>query len=372
MQSIAHCVRSLCFICVNFALLLFLTLPTEAHDPGLSTATVTVGDQQIDALLGFATQDVAVILPANVNSADIGTWEGFQAVRSALESVTASGFNLYLEDERLAPLQTTAQLKDGKNVEVLIRFKRRNATQLRLLSTFLERLPLGHREFLSVQTATGASLAEAMLSAKKNSFAITLPVVVTSIASSREGPSFLEFLKLGVEHILTGYDHLLFLFGLMVICRDLRSILTVISSFTVAHSITLALGALDIVRLPGRIVEPMIAASITYVGIENLFRKESPKWRSLIAFSFGLVHGLGFADALRELGINSGRFGIVVPLVGFNLGVEVGQLCVAAMVLPILWNLRRNPVFVRRWIPVCSVAVAFAGSYWMVERIMQD
>src|SRR6516162_9976512 len=157
MQSIAHCVRSLCFICVNFALLLFLTLPTQAHDPGLSTATVTVGEQRIDALLGFATQDVAVILPANVNSADIGTSEGFQAVRSGLESVTASGFNLYLEDERLGPLQTTAQLKDSRNIEVLIQFRRTNATQLRLVSTFLERFPLGHREFLSVQTATGAS-----------------------------------------------------------------------------------------------------------------------------------------------------------------------------------------------------------------------
>src|ERR1700757_564737 len=356
---------------VNFVLLLFLTLPAEAHDPGLSTATVTVEDRQIEVLLGFAKQDAVFTLPANANSTDTGTPEGWQAVRSGLESITASGFNLYLGDEHLAPIQTTAQLKDSKNIEILLRFKRTNATQLRLLSAFLERLPLGHREYLSIQTSTGASLAEAMLSAKKNSFQITLPVVVTSTVSSREGPSFLEFLKLGVEHILTGYDHLLFLFGLMVVCRDLRSILTVITCFTVAHSITLALATLDIVRLPGRIVEPMIAASIAYVGIENLVRGDSPKWRSLIAFSFGLVHGLGFADALRELGINSGRFGIVVPLVGFNLGVEVGQLCVAAVVLPILWNLRRNPVFVRRWVPVCSVAVAFAGSYWMVERMMQ-
>jgi hypothetical protein len=118
-------------------------------------------------------------------------------------------------------------------------------------------------------------------------------------------------------------------------------------------------------------VEPLIAASIAYVGIENLVRGDSPKWRTLIAFSFGLVHGLGFADALRDLGINSGQLGIVVPLVGFNLGVELGQLCVAAIVLPILWELRRNPSFVRQWVPVCSVAIALAGAYWMVERIIQ-
>jgi hydrogenase/urease accessory protein HupE len=369
MKSTAHCVRSIYFTCANFVLLLFLTLPAEAHDPGLSTAMMTVEDQQVEVLLGFAKQDAVFILPANANPTDIETPEGFQVVRADLESVTASGFGFYLGEERVVPLQTTAQLKDTKNIEILLRFRRTNATQLGLRSMLLERFPLGHREFLSVQTATGTTLAEAMLSAKKNSFQVNLPAIST--VSLHNGHSFLEFLKLGVEHILTGYDHLLFLFGLMIVCRDLRSILTVITCFTVAHSITLALAALDVVRLPGRIVEPMIAASIAYVGIENLFRGDSSRWRSLIAFSFGLVHGLGFADALRELGFNSGRFGIVVPLVGFNLGVEAGQLCVAAIVLPILWNLRRNPVFVRRWVPVCSVAVAFAGSYWMLERMMQ-
>src|ERR1700746_2703909 len=103
MKSIAHCVRSLCLICVNFAPLFFLTLPTEAHDPGLSTATVTVEDQQIEVLLGFAKQDAVFLLPADANAADIGTSEGFQAMRSGLESVTAGGFILYLKDERLTP-----------------------------------------------------------------------------------------------------------------------------------------------------------------------------------------------------------------------------------------------------------------------------
>jgi hydrogenase/urease accessory protein HupE len=190
--------------------------------------------------------------------------------------------------------------------------------------------------------------------------------------STNQNHSFLTFLVLGIEHILTGYDHLLFLFALLVVCRDLRSIATVITCFTLAHSITLALAALDIVKLSPRIVEPMIAASIAYVGIENMIRGDVPKWRWLIAFSFGLVHGLGFADALKEFGIASGQFGIVLPLVGFNLGVEIGQLSVAAIVLPILWQLRRHPTFVRRWVPACSVLVALAGSYWMIERILQS
>jgi hydrogenase/urease accessory protein HupE len=371
MKSIARCVLSFHRVCAGITLLLGLTLSAEAHDPGLSTASVTVGDQHIDVLFGLARQDAAFLLPANTSAADIGTPEGFQAMQSTLQSVTADGFNLYLGEERITPVQTTARLKDSTNVEILLQFRRTSATQLRLLSTFFEKFAFGHREFLSVRATSGASLGEAMLSAKKNAFQINLPEVAALRVPSQDVNSFFAFLKLGVEHILTGYDHLLFLFALMVVCRDLRSILNVITCFTIAHSITLGLATLDIVRLPGRIVEPLIAASIAYVGIENLVRGDSPKWRSLIAFSFGLVHGLGFADALRELGINSGQFGIVLPLVGFNLGVELGQLCVAAIVLPILWNLRRNPLFVRRWVPGCSIAVAFAGSYWMVERVMQ-
>ena len=372
MKSTTHRTRSFHGAGRVLALTFALALTAQAHDPGLSTATVRVENQQIDVLLGFARQDAALLLPPTANPADIGIPETFQVLRPELESIAASGFDIHLGEQRVLPAQTTAQLKDPANVEILLRFRRTTAGQLRLVSTFLKDFPLGHREFLSVQTASGGSLGEAMLSAKKNAFQIRLPSAPASTIPARAGQVFLEFLKLGVEHILTGYDHLLFLFGLMVTCRNLRSLLTVITCFTLAHSITLALAALDIVQLPGRIVEPLIAASIAYVGIENLVRGDSPRWRTLVAFSFGLVHGLGFADALRERGISSGPFGIAVPLVGFNLGVEFGQLSVAAIVLPMLWNLRRQPFFVRRWVPVCSVAVALAGSYWMVERIMQN
>ena len=108
-----------------------------------------------------------------------------------------------------------------------------------------------------------------------------------------------------------------------------------------------------------------------YIGFENLMCGDSPKWRGLITFSCGLVHGLGFADARREFGIGSGRFGIILPLVGFNLGVEIGQLSVAAVVLPILWQISKNRGLLRRWAPGCSLAVMMAGSYWLIERILQ-
>jgi hydrogenase/urease accessory protein HupE len=343
----------------------------QAHDPGLSTATITVADRQIDVLLGFAEKDVESLLTASGNGPDLRNTEIFEGIRRQLESLAAREVSLFLDEVTTVPDQPIVKRKDGRNIEILLRFERTNATRARLVSKLFERLPSGHREFVTVRTTSGASLGEAMLSAKENSVQIDLPTSASSTVSGRGDHSLLAFLMLGVEHILTGYDHLLFLFALLVVCRDLRSILTVITCFTIAHSITLALSTLDVVRLPARIVEPLIAASIAYVGFENLLRGDSPKWRWLITFSFGLAHGLGFADALKEFGIGSGQFGIVWPLVGFNLGVEVGQLSVAAVVLPILWQLRKNPGFARQWVPVCSVAVTLAGSYWMVERILQ-
>lgn len=371
-KSIALLTEFIVRLCVCSFVFVSWTFQARAHDPGLSSAKVTVGTEQIDVLLGFAQKDVESMLAPGSNPASPATPNGFAAIQSELETVVKNGFNVFWGKQRLIPELTTARLKDAQNIEISLRFQRPSTVQVRLVSTLIERLPLGHREFLSVQTTDGANLGEAMLSAGDNALQIDLPTVIASAADSNRGHSFLEFLKLGIEHILTGYDHLLFLFALLVVCRDLRSIFTVITCFTIAHSITLALATLDIVRLPGRVVEPMIAASIAYVGIENLIRGDAPKWRCLITFSFGLVHGLGFADALREFGISSGSFGIVPPLIGFNLGVEVGQLSVAALVLPILWQLRKNKLFVRQWVPVCSVVVALAGSYWLVERIMQD
>jgi hydrogenase/urease accessory protein HupE len=330
-----------------------------------------VADKQLQVVLGFARKDAESLLPFGANEASLLTAENISALRPQLEGVASQGVNVCLADQRLLPREGIAQLKND-NVEILLRFDRTKGASLRLVCTLFEQLPLGHREFVSVRAAGGPVLGEALLSRQNNALQVSLPALAGPAAPFTGRHYFLEFLKLGIEHILTGYDHLLFLFALMVVCRGVRSILAVITCFTIAHSITLALATLDVVRVPGRIVEPLIAASIAYVGVENLLRGDAPKWRGLITFLFGLVHGLGFADALRELGIDSGQFGIVLPLVGFNLGVELGQLSVAAVVLPVLWQLRKNHWFVRQWVPICSAAVAVAGSWWMLERLMQN
>jgi hydrogenase/urease accessory protein HupE len=185
---------------------------------------------------------------------------------------------------------------------------------------------------------------------------------------SRPAPeSFAEFLLLGIEHILTGYDHLLFLLGLLLPGCNLRTAAKIITSFTLAHSITLTLATLNLVWLPSRVVEPMIAMSIAYVGLENILRRV-PSRRWLLTFGFGLVHGFGFASALRDLGIGAGVGGVVVPLFSFNLGVELGQMTLAGLALPVIMSLRHYPVFDRRAVPACSVLVALAGGYWFVQR----
>jgi hydrogenase/urease accessory protein HupE len=197
----------------------------------------------------------------------------------------------------------------------------------------------------------------------------TAAAPATTTPSPSALPSFAGFLKLGVEHILTGYDHLLFLFALLIVTRNFMSALQVITCFTLAHSITLGVAAFDLVQVSSRIVEPLIAVTIIYVGVENIWKHGDPHGRWLLTFAFGLIHGFGFASVLREMGVGAQAGGVAMPLLAFNLGVELGQIAVAAVLLPLIWKLRTKLVFVQRWGPACSVLVALAGAYWFFQRV---
>ena len=134
-------------------------------------------------------------------------------------------------------------------------------------------------------------------------------------------------------------------------------------------AITLAAATLEWVEVPSHWVEPAIAASIVYVGLENLWlRGREPKARWALTFCFGLIQGFGFAGVLRDLGLGRSQDGIALPLFSFNLGVELGQIAVAAIVLPGLWQLRKKPEFVRRGVPALSILVTLAGLYWLLDR----
>ena len=182
--------------------------------------------------------------------------------------------------------------------------------------------------------------------------------------ASGRGPGFF---RLGVEHILTGYDHLLFLVALLLRGGRLLSLLKIITAFTVAHSITLAVAALGVVTIPDRIVEPAITASIVWVALENLLFRNAPSQRWLVSFLFGLVHGFGFATAIEPLALPRGR--LALALLGFNLGVEAGQALVVALLLPLLlWM--RGSAWEPRTVQAASLAVGAVGCAWLVERLI--
>ncbi len=178
-----------------------------------------------------------------------------------------------------------------------------------------------------------------------------------------------QYLILGYTHIVPhGLDHVLFVLGIFLLSARWRSILLQISMFTLAHSITLALTMYGIVSLPAKVVEPMIALSIAYVAIENLVTSDLKPWRPALVFSFGLLHGMGFAGVLRDLGLPPSRF--LTALLTFNIGVEAGQLSVVAVAFAAVACWRGDRPSYRRFIvQPASLAIALAGLYWTLQRL---
>ena len=181
---------------------------------------------------------------------------------------------------------------------------------------------------------------------------------------------FARVVSLGFTHILPrGLDHVLFVCGLFLLAGGTRTLFFQISAFTVAHSVTLALAALGYVTVPPAIVEPLIAASIAYVAIENLTMTSLSRWRLAIVFGFGLLHGLGFASALRDLGVS--RPDLPITLVGFNVGVELGQLAVVALAATLVRLLPIPTSRRRQWVTVpASAAIAAMGIFWAIQRVL--
>ena len=177
-----------------------------------------------------------------------------------------------------------------------------------------------------------------------------------------------KFVASGIHHILIGPDHMLFLVGLLLLGGTLRRLILVVSAFTLAHSITLSLAALNILDPPARIVEPVIALSIVFIGVDNLIVRGGKDIRGWIAFAFGFIHGFGFAGVLREMGLESRA--LVWSLLSFNLGVEIGQLFVVIIVATALAALRtRSETAGRRLAFAGSIGVIAAGTFWFVERV---
>lgn len=178
-----------------------------------------------------------------------------------------------------------------------------------------------------------------------------------------------KFIPAGIHHIFVGPDHILFLIGLLLLGGSLRRLLLIVTAFTIAHSITLSLAALDLLDVQASIIEPAIALSIVYVGIDNLMvEKGSRDLRAWIAFFFGFIHGFGFAGVLREFGLPAQALGW--SLFSFNLGVEIGQGVIVVVVATILALVKKRwPEQNRLIVMIASTGIILSGAYWFITRV---
>jgi hypothetical protein len=359
---------------VQLVILFALTPCCFAHTTGLSTTDLKFGTNGLDAEVVMAAADLTLVLahletasPADANRDGKLTAEGFAAGLQQLRKFAAESLVVEFDGQPVRPGPARFALDDIDNFHMQMNYHGQRPARLRVRAALFEHLPPDHFHFLSVRDADGQSLGNKMLKPTDDSLEL-LPGAGTTKVQPRVS-TFPDFLKLGVLHIWTGYDHLLFLLALLLVCGTFKSAIQVVSFFTLANTLTLALAALNLVWVAGRVVEVAIATSIIYVSVENFVRPGGPKGRWLVTFLFGLVHGLGFATVLRNLGVTSTTTGVAVPLVGFNLGVEAGQIVVAAAVLPVIWKLRKSERFVRWGVPACSAVLAAAGAYWLIQRL---
>lgn len=324
---------------IRRATMLPLVSIAEAHAPGLSSlridadrVTLTFARGEVEGFTPFADIDASRLLIVDATL--------------ARATLSASGLPCTLGEAAVSAAES-----DG--VAVSASYTCEAAGPLTWHAGYLAAMAAGHRQYVEVDGVPAGMLTAA-------SPDLTVRAVPTT------GAVVAEFVELGVHHIWTGYDHLTFLAGLLLAAGGLRDMLFVVTGFTIAHSITLSLAATGLFTLPPSWVEPGIAASIVFVGVENLFR---PPIRRRVALTFllGLVHGFGFAGLLSELGLPQGH--LAVALLSFNGGVELGQGAIVLAVLPVMLRLARWPVWRSRGVPALSTAIALAGAFWLVQRV---
>jgi HupE / UreJ protein len=338
-----------------------------AHSPASSHIDVAVSAAEVDLTFDLALADVAQLILLDENGNGDVTWSELLAAEFALQDKIRAATRLRRgsSDCVLQAVPNATALVNYSSVpHISLNFQGRcdSADDVYTLAHELM-FPLdpGHRVLVRLQSANGGSLA--VLTAADSQLQFRPGEVLP--ASAMVGEGFL--------HILEGYDHLLFLLLLILplsahfsLRRSGLQIAGIVTAFTIAHSITLALASLRILVLPAGPVEIAIAASIVVAGLLNLWRPgHRIGWR--LAFGFGLLHGFGFAGALAEIGLSSNNF--LVQLLAFNIGVELGQLSVVALALPLLLLVGRWPRCNRLAVPGLSAAGAGMGLLWVVSRL---
>ncbi|WP_454650503.1 HupE/UreJ family protein [Bradyrhizobium liaoningense] len=346
-----------------------LCLPAEAHQINLVTARVALaGDRTVSIELGLKGSDVDRLIGSRIYDArqDAVDPAAVEAARAAILDylgrhlvVTGGGTT--------CPRRDAAILPDGDGVIYRTGFACANAPgDIIYRSTVLTEKDRAARQVVLI--AQGRSETQALLDADNTT--VTLSTAPPSLFSTMQ-----RYLVTGVEHIFLGYDHVAFLVAIVLWARRLLPVVKIVTAFTIAHSLTLSLAALNVLVIPSRIVEPAIAASIVFVAVENFFSRDvDRRWR--VAFLFGLIHGFGFAGALREIGLPPDA--IVPALAAFNVGVEIGQIAIVALLLPVLGLLdrvtaagREKPARAARLVYAMSAMIGVLGGYWLLTRVFE-
>lgn len=348
--------------------------PAFAHTLSVSHLDVQVderGDAHVE--LDIALRDLALTLPIDANRDEAITWGELRAQRSALETLVLSKLTLSRLSStcKLAPAGlATRRYDDGMYAVVQLSARCPQAGTLRIDYRLLFDRDPQHRALITVRQAG------------KVSNGIARPDATVMEATLDGGNPFVDFVREGVHHILIGYDHLAFLISLLLPAALIRAarrwqpspglrssflhILGIVTAFTVAHSITLSLAALGWITPASRWVEAAIAASVLLAALNNIWPVVTKRvW--VVAFVFGLIHGFGFAGALAELGLPLQSR--LLALFGFNLGVELGQLAVVVVLLPLLFLLRKQHWYARVAMPLLSIAIALLAGWWLVQRL---
>ena len=339
-----------------------LAAPADAHPAPFSYVDLRVNGQAIDVTIVAHIYDVAHDLGIDpierVLDRDILDARGN-------EMVALLGDRLFFaaDGQNVPRVEWSAPepLPDRQSIRIRGRVDAGRTPGVLALTTRMFPYDVQHQTFVNFYEGDSLNL-QAILDGGRSR--------VEYFAGTRQGTLAVikKFVPAGVHHILIGPDHLLFLIGLLLLGGSLRQLVLVVSAFTVAHSVTLSLAALNLVSPPARLVEPAIALSIIYVGADNLMVRDGRDVRGWIAFAFGLIHGFGFANVLREMDLPRRALGW--SLFSFNVGVEIGQLIVVLAVASALILLRtKNETAGRRLAFAGSIVVIVAGSYWFIQRV---
>ena len=334
-----------------------------AHDQSFSYADVRWNKDRVEIQLTVHRDDAAPALGI-ADPATLTRPEVLGRYRGRLERILASQFHVQADGREIALTPAGTEARPERHA-VAFRFTaplQRPVGHLTIETALFPTAPQ-HQTFLNVYE-DGRLVRQDVLTADRTRAEL--------YAAGAEGvlAVLAAFILAGIHHIFIGPDHILFIVGLLLLGGGVGRVLKVATAFTLAHSITLASAALGLVHVSSRIVEPLIALSIVYVGFENLRpRAEARDWRMRIAFGFGLVHGFGFASVLQEFGLP--HEALACSLLGFNLGVEVGQACIVLAVMPVLLAVRRwVPRIAPRAVAACSWGIIVAGGWWFFQRVL--